>query len=174
MGVTEQEKRRMFNKSVSSARKNQCSRLATPMSPTSSFMASTMNHTGFSVCQQATDRVGSHEQDFRFWQSDEIREQPRKRDDLQKRIAAYYQSIRNANGVYYQCVAPKNQLTNLWATTPIPSSCRHLNKRNIGKQPDAPEFKTSIRIRTNLRQEMAFGVSERPVQMQANKKEVAK
>ena len=46
-----------------------------------------------------------------------------KRDDLQKRVAAYYQCLRD-NGRFWRPTAPKNAMNNLWQCVPIPTSLR--------------------------------------------------
>ena len=50
-------------------------------------------------------------------------EKTRNREDLQKRIAAYYQSVRNA-GSYHEPTTPKNPVSNIWATRPVPRAFR--------------------------------------------------
>ena len=175
MGITENEKRRMFSHSVNSARVDpQSNNTMTPMSPFSSKM--TGEASAFNAGQsffKSTARSGRDRQDFKFWQSNEVREQPKKRDDLQRRIAAHYQSIRNGNGAYYQSIAPKNELSHLWSTTPIPTSCRAQNARVIGKRPADGEFTTSIRIRTQMHEDMAHEFKDRLEAMRTSRKPVA-
>ena len=92
---------------------------------------------------------------------------------MQRRIAAHYQSIRNGNGAYYQSIAPKNDLSNLWSTTPIPTSCRAQNARVIGKRPADSEFTTSIRIRTQMHEDMAHEFTDRLEAMRTSRKPTA-
>lgn len=98
-----------------------------------------------------------------FWHDETIQKQPKKREDLQKRLAAYYQSVRGAND-YYQPTVVKNTQANLWAVTPVPRAVRHLYcetqletssdaRRNINTavnfSPNRPRIEVDMTDRTN-------------------------
>jgi hypothetical protein len=50
---------------------------------------------------------------------------PPKREDMQKRINAYFQGLRQAK-VSFQATTPKNKDSNLWATTPLSRQTREI------------------------------------------------
>ena len=116
--------------------------------------------------------TGRQQKDFKFWQSDGVREQPKKREDLQKRLAAHYQSIRNGNGTYYQCTDPKNERTNLWSLNPIPTTLRDKNERKTDKKPAETAFKTNIKIRTEMHQDMAVEFKDKLEIMRSKKQDM--
>lgn len=57
---------------------------------------------------------------FNFWQSKDIQNQPNRRDDIHKRISAHYQSIRDGNAHYTPSPG-----SDLWICKPVPMAHRH-------------------------------------------------
>ena len=61
----------------------------------SSFMENSIKSpTGFYVTGPDDDE--GHKIPISFWERSDIQKQPKKRDDLQKRLAAFYQSVRHS------------------------------------------------------------------------------
>ena len=103
-----------------------------PLSMISNINSNMYNPSAIHISPATTNHQMSQMTAGNFWQTvgngdpNKEKAQPREREDLQKRIAAYYQSVRNAES-YHEPTSPKNSTANLWAIKPVPKAFRTRN-----------------------------------------------
>ena len=118
-GITEREKRRLYGASFRG------DQTEGPSSPLGAMTGSPLSGS-FKMSSMTPTLNGKGPLDC--WQKSE-KGQPRKREDLQKRIAAYYQNLRGAGG-YYEPTTVKNSQNMLWSVKPIPQVHRAITSKS--------------------------------------------